>query len=432
MKFKSIVFAIALSFCSLSLFGQTIALADQDLSEKRTATFERVWNLVNDRHFDPTFGGVDWKKVGESYKPLAMAAKTDTEFHAVLNRMLGELNQSHFSIYTKESEADAARCNDGVVGIDVKLLTNKVIISKIEKNSPAELAGLKTGFEIVKIDQREIPEVLLNIENSLAARKVSDSMGQTYRERTLLRAMCGLPNSQILLEAIDGKRKHKTYSITRLAFKGETAKVADGIPPFKLFFEAKRPESNIGYVAFNVWIPKQAERARDAIREMMDLKGIIIDLRGNAGGQGNLVNTLGGILFSEPTSLGTTKTRFGSGKFIVQPQKKIYEGKIVILTDRGTGSTSEIFAGGMQDSGRATIIGERTAGAVLPANIERLPTGANFMYAIADYRTPKGILLEGVGVKPDNEVALTQESLLSGRDLQMEEAMRAVRSVIEE
>ena len=98
--------------------------------------------------------------------------------------------------------------------------------------------------------------------------------------------------------------------------------------------------------------------------------------------------------------------------------------KVVILTNSGTGSTSEIFAAGMKDTGRARSIGEKTAGAVLPANIEKLPTGANFMYAVADYRSPKGVLIEGRGVDPDIEVKLTRKSLLAGRDLQLEKAIQ--------
>ena len=46
------------------------------------------------------------------------------------------------------------------------------------------------------------------------------------------------------------------------------------------------------------------------------------------------------------------------------------------------------------------------------------------MYAIADYRSPNGILIEGKGVQPNIEVKLTRQSLLEGRDVQMEEAIR--------
>src|SRR5689334_12323503 len=64
-------------------------------SRLRQQTFEKVWSTVNEKHFDPTFGGVDWKKVGETYEPKALSAKTDAEFYDVLQDMLGELHQSH-------------------------------------------------------------------------------------------------------------------------------------------------------------------------------------------------------------------------------------------------------------------------------------------------------------------------------------------------
>jgi carboxyl-terminal processing protease len=432
MKINRVLFILLLVFSAFAAFGQVATIDETNVSQVRQRTFDRVWNIVNERHFDPTFGGVDWKKVRESYKTPALSAKTNEEFHAVLNQMLGELNQSHFGIYTKESEAETTRCNNGIVGAEVKMIDDKVVVNRIETGSPAEKAGLRTGFEVTKIDERSIPEILLSLDTSFAQRRFSETLKQTYRERILNRSLCGKPETTVKIEALNKRNAAQAFSLVRAAYKGEIEKVAEGIPPFKLQFEAKKLESNIGYINFNVWIPKQAIRARDAIVAMRDAKGIIIDLRGNSGGQGGLVNMVGGALFADRVSFGKTKTRFGGGDFWVIPQDKIYDGKIIILTNNGTGSTSEIFAGGMKDLGRATIIGERTAGAVLPATIERLPTGANFMYAVADYRTPNGVLLEGRGVEPDVEVKLTRPSLLEGRDLQLEAAVKELRKVIEE
>lgn len=432
MKINRVLFIFLLTFYSFAAFGQVATIDETNVSQVRQRTFDRVWSIVNERHFDKTFGGVDWKKVGENYKPMAMSAKSNEEFHAILNQMLGELNQSHFSIYTQAGESELTKCNDGIIGADVKILENKVIVTKIEKDSPAEKAGMKTGFEIVKIDNRTVPEILLPVETSFTGRKLSEGLKRTYRERTLNRSLCGKPETTVKVEALNKRNLAQAFLLVRAAYKGEIEKVAEGLPPFKLQFEAKRLENSIGYISFNVWLPKQANRVRDAIVSMRDTKGIIIDLRGNSGGQGNLVNTVGGALFSDRVSFGKTKSRFMNGDFWVIPQEKVFDGKIIILTNNGTGSTSEIFAGGMKDLGRAEIIGERTAGAVLPATIEKLPTGANFMYAVADYRTPNGVLLEGRGVEPDVEVKLTRPSLLEGRDLQLEEAVKVLRKVVEE
>ena len=83
----------------------------------------------------------------------------------------------------------------------------------------------------------------------------------------------------------------------------------------------------------------------------------------------------------------------------------------------------------MQDTGRAKIIGERSAGDALPSIIKRLPTGALFQYGFANYRTPKGISLEGRGVTPDVEVKLSRNALLTDHDPQLGAATEQVRDM---
>jgi carboxyl-terminal processing protease len=104
-------------------------------------------------------------------------------------------------------------------------------------------------------------------------------------------------------------------------------------------------------------------------------------------------------------------------------QAQPYTGPVAVLIDGGSGSATEIFAAGLQELRRAVIVGERSAGAVLPSDMVKLPTGAIFQYAFADFRTPSGALIEGRGVAPDVEVKHTRASLLAGRDAQLEKAI---------
>ncbi|MEK7833726.1 MAG: S41 family peptidase, partial [Acidobacteriota bacterium] len=121
--------------------------------------------------------------------------------------------------------------------------------------------------------------------------------------------------------------------------------------------------------------------------------------------------------------LGTMKMRTSEVKFAVFPQTNAYTGPVAILIDGLSASTSEVFSSGMQDMGRAVIVGETSVGACLPSVFEKLPTGALFQFAIADFKTPKGILIEGRGVIPDVEVKWNRASLLAGRDAQLETAI---------
>jgi carboxyl-terminal processing protease len=171
-------------------------------------------------------------------------------------------------------------------------------------------------------------------------------------------------------------------------------------------------------------------RIKDTIRSMHDAPGIIIDLRGNPGGIGGMAAGIAGVLETKQTSLGVMRMRVGYNNFAVFPQPNPYTGPIVVVTDGGSASTSEIFAAGMQELGRATVVGERTMGAALPSVFFKLPTGAIFQYAIADFKTPKGVMVEGRGVVPDIEVKLTRKALLEGRDPQLEAALLQIKKGI--
>jgi carboxyl-terminal processing protease len=175
-----------------------------------------------------------------------------------------------------------------------------------------------------------------------------------------------------------------------------------------------------------MWVIQQMAKLRKAVTDLGGARAIVIDLRGNPGGVGGMAPGLAGLLFTEKASLGSMRTRGGSMEFVAFPQPDAFTGKVIILTDHGTGSTSEVFAAGMQDSGRATLVGETTAGAVLPSVFEKLPTGYLFQYAISDYRSPKNVLIEGRGVSPDVPVKQTRASLLAGGDAQLEAALRLI------
>ena len=125
--------------------------------------------------------------------------------------------------------------------------------------------------------------------------------------------------------------------------------------------------------------------------------------------------------------LGTMYMRGATLKFIINPRAEAYTGPLAILVDGTSASTSEIFAGGLQDLHRARIFGTRTAGAALPSVITRLPNGDGFQYAVANYISEGGQPLEGQGVTPDVEVRLTRESLLAGHDAVLDAALEWIR-----
>lgn len=418
--------------CVLTFRAQTAAItadtAKTDATELRRQTFEKVWTTINEKHFDPTFGGVDWQKVREIYEPKAAAAKSDGELYGVLRQMLGELKLSHFGIIPPDAELKTAQSGSGAIGVELKMLDGKAVINQIQSGSAAEQASLKTGFVIEKVDGKTVGELLAPLETSFAKRNMPDAQRRLYRERTLIGFINGKTDVKVKLEVSDGSNQIKIFDVPRVEQKGEMSLAVGNFPAQPVVFEARRLENNVGYIRFNIWVVPQMPKIREAIRSLSDADGIIFDLRGNPGGIGGMAPGVAGLLLREQTSLGTMKSRASEMKFIVYPQKDAYAGKIVVLTDYGTGSTSEIFAAGLQEIGRAKVIGETSAGAVLPSVFEKLPTGAIFQYAVSDYKSPKKILIENRGVIPDTEVKLTRQTLLDGRDIQIEEAVKQIKN----
>jgi len=390
----------------------------------RQEAFDKVWNTVNEKHYDQTFGGVDWKAVREAYLPKAMAAKTDEELHAVLRRMLGELKLSHFGIYPRDMASQAA--GHAGIGVEVKMIGGEPVISRVDAGSTAEAAGLKTGFVVRKIDGRSVADLLKPVEASLAERSISDRLKMVYRERTVEALMTGTADSKVSLDVLNAADRPQTLQVARKPFAGEMSQPLGNFPAQPVVFESKLLPGNIGYIRFNMWVIPQMPKIRAAIREFAGARGIIFDLRGNPGGVGGMAPGVAGLLMDKQATLGSMRTRQSTTDFIVYPQDSPFPGPIVILTDHGTGSTSEVFAAGMQESGRAVTIGETTAGAVLPSVFEKLPTGAIFQYAISDYRSPKDILIEGRGVPPNITAPQTRESLLAGRDAQLDAAIKQI------
>ncbi|MCX7640245.1 MAG: S41 family peptidase [Pyrinomonadaceae bacterium] len=423
---KGWVKVFAVLFFPVCFYFQDASVNSEEVELRRQA-FQKVWQTVNDKHYDETFGGVDWKRIREIYESKAMQAKSRSEFHKILNEMLGELKISHIGILEEEDVSQiVSRSKTGIIGIEVKMINGEAVIFRVEKGSTAEKAGLKVGFSIKEIDGKSVDEILSKIEGYVLSIRASDKLKRLYQERFLQLWLEGEPGTKVVLEVVNEMDQRRTYEIERYKANYELSEQLGNLPPFPVVFEARRVAEKVGYIRFNAWTVPQIQKLRAAIKEFSDTIGLILDLRGNPGGIAGMASGLAGLLVKERISLGTMKGRTVQLNLIAYPQEETYSGKVVILVDHGTGSTSEVFAVGLQENGRAKIIGEETMGAALPSYIEVLPTKAFFQYPIMDYRSPKGIFVEGRGLVPDVKVFQTRKSLLEGKDLPLEMALQEI------
>ncbi|QQS49127.1 MAG: hypothetical protein IPM66_11125 [Acidobacteriota bacterium] len=392
-------------------------------------TFDDCWGKVRDTHFDPTFGGVDWEDVRRRYEPRLAGLRNEIELYRLLQQMLGELGQSHFNIIPPEavvaSETKAAPT--AAIGIDLRVIGDRVTISRVEKESTAAAAGLRPGFIISQVGSLEIDKLW----TQMASSPESEERKSFGLVRKVLGEIGGDPETTVRIAYLDGRNRPGEAVVRREKLKGELSPPIGNFPPQYTEYEAIRLPGNVGYIRFNVFSTPVMGKVREAIRGFSaadnPVTGIIFDLRGNPGGLGGMAPGIAGMLTTEPGSLGTMKSRSTELKFAFFPQQRAFTGPVAILIDGMSASTSEIFAAGMQEIGRASVIGERSMGAALPSYIHKLPTGALLQYAIADFRTPKGVLIEGRGVVPDRVIGLDREILLAGRDAHLEAALDYIK-----
>jgi carboxyl-terminal processing protease len=203
------------------------------------------------------------------------------------------------------------------------------------------------------------------------------------------------------------------------------------MPTSYFWVETGSTDDGIRTIKFNIWLNPEA--VASAFAEVMadsgKAKGFIIDLRGNPGGVGAMAMGAAGWFTSQRgLKLGTMSMRGNTLNFVVFPRPNATNAPLAVLVDGCSASTSEIFAGGMQDLKRAKIFGSATAGAALPSVFTRLPNGDGFQYVVANYISQGGKPLEGLGVVPDEIVRPTQNGLLAGKDEAMERAVEWIKS----
>ncbi|MDP4223541.1 MAG: S41 family peptidase, partial [Bacteroidota bacterium] len=201
------------------------------------------------------------------------------------------------------------------------------------------------------------------------------------------------------------------------------ALILNNLPMLYTTIDSRIINNNIGYIHFDIFHPVLLDTIIKCIKEYHNLPYLILDIRGNNGGEFITRKTIAEQFVDKRTLFWRYKSRRGIDDVFLEPTDKPFTGKLIILIDERSCSSSEEFSGGMKAIGRATIIGKRTTGKVLTMKVVTLPDGGLFLYPNTQTLTSKNEVLEGMGVIPDINADLKIEDLLAGRDSQLEAAI---------
>jgi carboxyl-terminal processing protease len=267
-----------------------------------------------------------------------------------------------------------------------------LIVEGILPDSPAERGGLLAGDQLVAVDGQ-------SVDGSSVSDVVNRVKGPKDTAVTLSIVRSGTAQELTL-----------TRDIVRLS-EIDARLLADG---------------SVGYLGIRGFSSGSADEFTTRLREQIDggARRFIVDVRGNPGGFVDAAVTIasqfigsGPIYWEEVAGGDQRPTEAQPGGAATDPAIKV-----VLLVDGNSASASEILAGALHDTGRATLVGERTFGKGTIQQWHLLGSGdsGGFRLSVAKWLTPDRTWIHGTGVAPDIQVPLTGEP---GTDTQLQRAV---------
>ena len=378
----------------------------------RLAVFDDVWETIQERYYDPTFRGLDWEATRAAFRPVAAEAKSTQDFYELLRRMIAPLKDPHTRVFSPEEKFDWWNPKFITIGVTVREVEGSPIIVHVEPKSAANAAGVHVGDVVVAVDNVNAAEII-------ERRTQHADISAGARLRLVRGLFDGNAGTHLTLtwKRKDGRIKSATleryWSQRALGFRSFRQ---DGLVVITLDAFTQTIASD-----FLKQLPEMTGGAR----------GIILDLRGNGGGDAEAMANVASAFLDTGINLGKFADRSGSGFELVTtprllplsvptPSRKL---PMVVLTSENTSSAAEILASTLQQQRRARVIGNMTCGCVLAIrNRHTLPDGGVLDVSEFDYKTAEGIRLEGVGITPNETTALTRADLYAKRDGTLERA----------
>ncbi|SFG48376.1 S41 family peptidase [Oribacterium sp. WCC10] len=298
--------------------------------------------------------------------------------------------------------------------------TNEILVINIYPGSPAETAGMQIGDVLYKINGIDVSDMTLSyvVENL-----IQGDLGTSFE--------CVVKR--------DGKEV--TMRITRADV--EIPRVAYGT--LSEFGINATHADEIGYISFANFYSAEGKQTKAALDDLINnahISSLIIDLRGNPGGDIEVAaSLLDYILPDDLTNFTDGKSEFQQGKTLfAYTRNKLGKGQewyagdgheinipIVILQNQNSASASELFSGCLQDYGVATVVGTQSYGKGIVQSITTLQDGSAVEFTTHYYYIPSGLNIHKIGITPDVTVEMGEtadEYMVSlNDDVQLQKAV---------
>lgn len=269
----------------------------------------------------------------------------------------------------------------------------KIIISRVYDNTPAMEAGLVSGDEIVKVNDKLVSESE-NLKDITALIKSSDEVRLVIQR--------------------DGVDKEYTLKTADFYNPSVEEKIIEGANGNKIGYLQISKFNETAYEQFNQKLNKI---------EATGINSLIIDLRGNTGGFLSAATKISELFLKKGEVIYSLNEQLGT-KVTYDETEESRNYKVFVLVNESSASASEILAAALQDSYGALLVGTTTYGKGKVQKTNKMNDGTMYKYTSAKWLTPKGECIDGVGLKPDIEISNGDELL---KDLVLEKALEEIQ-----
>ena len=341
-------------------------------------------------------GKLDFSSVQQTYRALKANFDGNLDMASLINgasRGMVAAAGDTYTIYMDKKEADEFNKDlngdiGGGIGAEIGNRDDKPTVIRTLADSPAQKAGLQAGDVIVAVNDESAAGWSVND----TVNKIRGDIGTTVK----------------VTVARSGEAKEFTITRAQITSPSVDSTVTNGI----------------GIITMRRFDETTADLARKAALDFKskNVKGVILDLRGDGGGLLTAAQDVAGlwlnnqVVVSERTNGKTTDELRSGGDTILEGIPT------VVLVNSGSASASEIVSGALQDHKAATLIGEKTFGKGSVQKLIDLGDGSVLKVTIAKWYTPNGKNINKQGIEPDKKVDLTAADANAGRDPQLDAA----------
>lgn len=388
----------------------------QDL-ERAHSILAQVKEDLEQHYYDSTFGGLDLDARYRVADSAIDQASNMVHMMAIVAQFVGELNDSHTRLYPP------GLTHSVQYGWSWQMIGESCYVTWVRKGSDAETKGLQRGDRLVAWDGMALTRQSVGPISyvyyalsprqavKLAVEKPDGTVQELVIEAKLTRRQQVIDYTQIETQA------------SILAAYEQAART--NIHDWRSFGDTVMVWRMPSFRYADTYLGEMFRRARRH-------SALILDLRGNGGGSVVTVQEVLANLFAHEVTVGTTIRRGGKRAWVAKPAGNAFLGRLVILIDSESASASEIVARVAQLEYRATVLGDRSAGAVVESMFYGHRVGFTkgmdytLQVSVSDFLSSDGKRLEGVGVVPDEVILPTPEDLVEERDPVMARALELV------